>query len=147
METFNSAKYLTFSSQTDAARQAEIAERDKAFNNQKDILLYGLALLGTVTGYFFGRVPAELHAVQAQKSANVAQDMAKEAKDAENKAKRDKTRIVDKTMLSVNQALSLAPFAHNVAREVPGEGQAAENVATARQDLESLRDWLHGFQE
>ena len=146
METFHSAKYLTVIGETDAARQAEIAQRDKAFNNQKDILLYGLALLGTVTGYFFGRVPAELHAVQAQKAANVAEDRANDAKDAENKAKTDKARIVDKTMQTVNQALSLAPFAPNAARGIPGETQAVANVATARQDLEELRNWLRGFQ-
>src|SRR5262249_6697470 len=32
-----------------------------------------LALLGTVTGYYLGRVPAELHAQQAQRAANTAQ--------------------------------------------------------------------------
>jgi hypothetical protein len=30
-----------------------------AFQRQKDILLIAMGLLGTVTGYYFGRVPAE----------------------------------------------------------------------------------------
>lgn len=46
---------------------------DIAYNHMKDVMLYGLALLGTVTGYYFGRVPAELHAQQAQRSADTAQ--------------------------------------------------------------------------
>src|SRR5438270_909714 len=41
----------------------------EAFNRQKDILHYGLALLGTVLGYYLGRVPAELRAQQAQHTA------------------------------------------------------------------------------
>ncbi len=162
MQTFNSAKNLTASSasnagqqtQLDPAQQAEMkdalrAERDqreKAFSSEKDILLYGLALLGTVTGYFFGRVPAELHAVQAQKAANVAQDRADDAKDAESKAKADKTRIMDKTMTTLNQTLATPPFAHPASRDVPDAAQSAARITTARQDLEGLRDWLHEMQ-
>lgn len=50
------------------------ASRKESYERQKDIMLYALALLGTVTGYYLGRVPAELHAQQAEKSANNAQD-------------------------------------------------------------------------
>jgi len=50
------------------------AARKESYERQKDIMLYALALLGTVTGYYLGRVPAELHAQQAQRSANTAQD-------------------------------------------------------------------------
>ena len=45
----------------------------QAYERQKDIMLYALALLGTVTGYYLGRVPAELHAQSAQRAANTAQ--------------------------------------------------------------------------
>lgn len=51
-----------------------ISTRKESYERQKDIMLYALALLGTVTGYYLGRVPAELHAQQAQSSANAAQD-------------------------------------------------------------------------
>jgi hypothetical protein len=44
------------------------------FKNEKDVLLYGLSLLGAIIGYYFGRVPAELHAQQATAQANKAQD-------------------------------------------------------------------------
>ena len=147
METFNSAKYMPISSGTDqAARQEEINERDKAFGYQKDILLYGLALLGTVTGYFFGRVPAELHAVQAQKAANVAQDRADVAKGEENKAKMDRARVVDKTLMMVNQALSLATSSPGVSKDIPADAQPATDLAKTRHDLEELRDWLRRVQ-
>ncbi len=138
METFHSARYVAVNG-TNEAQQAERQLREKAFGSEKDILLYVLALLGTVTGYFFGRVPAELHAVQAQGRAD-------DAKDAESKAKADKTRIMNRTMDTVNQALSVPPFVHAAPRGVPDAAQDAAHLTTARQDLEQLRDWLQGLQ-
>lgn len=44
-----------------------------AYNRQKDILMLVLGLLGTVMGYYFGRVPAELRAQKAEQSATTAQ--------------------------------------------------------------------------
>jgi hypothetical protein len=43
--------------------------QDTVFSRQKDILLLGLTLLGTVTGYYLGRVPAEKHADAARDAA------------------------------------------------------------------------------
>jgi hypothetical protein len=54
------------------------ATRKESYERQKDVMLYALALLGTVTGYYLGRVPAELHAQQAQRSANAAQNQLQE---------------------------------------------------------------------
>jgi hypothetical protein len=45
----------------------------EAYNRQKDIMLYALALLGTVTGYYLGRVPAEINAKRAENAAVTAQ--------------------------------------------------------------------------
>src|SRR5437868_277513 len=45
----------------------------EAYDRQKDIMLYGLSLLGTVMGYYFGRAPAELRAKQAEKVADASQ--------------------------------------------------------------------------
>ncbi len=153
MEVFNSARYQppaqspainagdAAAQQAEAAaRKAEIDARDKSFGQQKDILLYGLALLGTVMGYFFGRVPAELHAVQAQNAAVVAQDRADAAKDAENRAKADKARIVDRTLTTLNRTLAHPTHPLAGARDVPHD--AVPNLAATREDLESLRDWL-----
>jgi|SRR6516225_6235421 hypothetical protein len=39
------------------------------FATQKDILLLALGFLGTVTGYYLGRVPAERHADTARSAA------------------------------------------------------------------------------
>jgi hypothetical protein len=43
-----------------------------AFGRQKDMLLYALSLLGTVTGYYLGRVPAERAADRASEQAQDA---------------------------------------------------------------------------
>lgn len=84
--TFNSAALKDSSNNSTAAAQDEKAQQrqDKlregslklqqdSFNNRKDITLYGLSLLGAIIGYYFGRVPAELHAQAAQRAANNAQ--------------------------------------------------------------------------
>jgi len=42
----------------------QVGPANEAYGRQKDLLLYSLALLGTVTGYYLGRVPAELHALK-----------------------------------------------------------------------------------
>lgn len=59
-----------------------------AFERQKDIMQFGLALLGAVTGYCLGRVPAELRAESAQKAGAQAQAAAQAAQ----------TEIVDARM-------------------------------------------------
>lgn len=43
-----------------------------ALTRSKDILAFALGLFGTVTGYYFGRVPAEKQADAARHSADVA---------------------------------------------------------------------------
>ena len=44
-----------------------------AYARQKDVMLYVLALFGTVMGYYLGRVPAEASARRAERSAESAQ--------------------------------------------------------------------------
>ena len=55
-----------------AAERINKAQVD-AYNRQKDIMLYALALFGTVTGYYLGRVPAEANAKRAEQAADTAQ--------------------------------------------------------------------------
>jgi hypothetical protein len=43
------------------------------YEQHKELLLLALGLLGTVTGYYFGRVPAERHADAARDAAKAAQ--------------------------------------------------------------------------
>jgi hypothetical protein len=45
----------------------------EAYNREKDIMLYVVSLFGTVTGYYLGRVPAEMNARRAEKAASEAQ--------------------------------------------------------------------------
>ena len=59
---------------------AKATLQQETFSNQKDILHLALGLLGTVTGYYFGRVPAEKH-------ANTARDAAAKATESENRTK------------------------------------------------------------
>ena len=65
---------------------AELKAKSEAYGRQKDLLLHVLSLLGTVTGYYLGRVPAEQRAQQAQQSANVAQGQLASANEAVVKA-------------------------------------------------------------
>ena len=86
----------------------EVKAVQDAFSRQKDILLYALSLLGTVLGYYFGRVPAELHAQQAQNQANKAQGEAAEAKTDASQANADKKKQADdfkRTLSVVRQSL------------------------------------------
>jgi hypothetical protein len=44
----------------------------EAYERQKDLLMLAMGLLGTITGYYLGRVPAELRAGRAQNTADKA---------------------------------------------------------------------------
>ena len=61
--------WFTFTSGGIVGNTAQV----EAYNRQKDIMLYALALFGTVTGYYLGRVPAEINAKRAETAANNAQ--------------------------------------------------------------------------
>ena len=46
----------------------------ETYHRKKDVLLLALGFLGTVTGYYFGRVPAERHADAARNAAKAGQE-------------------------------------------------------------------------
>jgi hypothetical protein len=50
------------------------------YQREKDILFLALGFLGTVTGYYFGRVPAERHADAARVVASAAQEREREVR-------------------------------------------------------------------
>jgi hypothetical protein len=52
-----------------------------AYNREKDIMLYVVSLFGTVTGYYLGRVPAEVNARRAEKAASEAQQQLSESQE------------------------------------------------------------------
>ncbi len=60
----------------------------EGFNRQKDIMMLVLGFLTTVTGYYFGRIPAEWRAQKAEQSASNSQEQAA-------KAREDKARAVE----------------------------------------------------
>lgn len=89
--------------------------------NQKYIIGLVLSLAGTVTGYYFGRVPAEKRADTAERAENEAKD---------GKAKADAK--VDDAKKTLDRALSGRPsFKAEVAADASGDA--------ARQELEALR--------
>jgi hypothetical protein len=52
-----------------------------AYNREKDIMLYVVSLFGTVTGYYLGRVPAEVNARRAETAASAAQQQLSESQE------------------------------------------------------------------
>jgi len=66
----------------------QVALKKDAYERQKDLMLYGLSLLGTVTGYYLGRVPAERRADGAERSADKAQKAATAARNEATRARR-----------------------------------------------------------
>jgi hypothetical protein len=93
-------------------------------DNQKYILGIALSLAGTVTGYYFGRVPAEKRADTAERAEN-------EAKDAKAKAEvkvSDARRTVERVLSGP------AAFKTDLTPDPTG--------GTARQELEALRQRL-----
>jgi hypothetical protein len=53
----------------------------EAYNREKDIMLYVVSLFGTVTGYYLGRVPAEVNARRAETAARAAQQQLSESQE------------------------------------------------------------------
>lgn len=90
VDTYRSGRLAFESTNVDIGlRGEEIKAKSDAYDRQKDLLLYALALLGTVTGYYLGRVPAEQRAQQAQQAASAAQTQLSTANDAVIKAAGD----------------------------------------------------------
>lgn len=87
--------YSTFSNLGDMHSHAGAPGIDQeAYGRSKDILSLALGLFGTVTGYYFGRVPAEKQADAARHSADVAQQGQAAAESKTQQLRRDlKSRI------------------------------------------------------
>lgn len=60
-----------------------------AYNRMKDVLLLALGFLGTVTGYYLGRVPAERQADAARNQADAARDAQKKAEHSEQQTRQN----------------------------------------------------------
>jgi hypothetical protein len=64
-----------------------------AFGRQKDVLQFILPILGTVIGYYFGRVPAERRAEVAEQSASGSQKQAESAQQTAARADAERTAV------------------------------------------------------
>lgn len=96
----------------------------------KDILQVLLGVAGVVVGYYFGRVPADARATQAQKQANAATAQTEQIS-AHNLAMSDEIDVVMK---------KLAP-AERAERGV--EAQSKDSAIVA--DLQKIRDELRAI--
>lgn len=97
------------------------AAQKEAYERQKDIMLYAVALLGTVTGYYLGRAPAELHAQQAQGAANTAHQQ------------------LERTQSKLTDAAATAAAAQTQLTVEKNENQQAQKkVQDTRRALESI---------
>jgi hypothetical protein len=124
------------------------------FNREKDVLLFSLSLLGTVMGYYFGRVPAEQHAQVAheqlnstQRQLSVATAQAINAERDADQAEREQRRIKDETRASlvrVQPLLESALSRQNIAvaeGAMPADGgtpPAAADLDRARREIADL---------
>jgi hypothetical protein len=98
---------------------------DTLGDNQKYIIGIVLSLAGTVTGYYFGRVPAEKRADTAERAEN-------EAKDGKAKA--------DAKVADAKQTVERALFGPSASQDSQVLDTTANNSGDAvRQELEALR--------
>lgn len=67
------------------------------FAQKKDVMLYGLTILGTVVGYYFGRVPAERRAEASEETAKQAQGTASDATTAAAQAQQQASQSAQAT--------------------------------------------------
>jgi hypothetical protein len=91
----------------DKERENSLKLQEGVFNHRKDIMLYGLSLLGAIIGYYFGRVPAELHAKAAERSANNAQQQLNTTNDKLNAATANATSATQNAQQVTQQAEQL----------------------------------------
>jgi hypothetical protein len=99
----------------------------------KDVLLLILGLAGVVIGYYFGRVPADARAVQAQEQASAATAQAEKVT-AQARAKADD---LDRVMAGMAPAQADAGAARGAA-PAAADANAVEDLRRIRDDLRVL---------
>lgn len=105
----------------------------------KDILLLVMGLSGVVIGYYFGRIPSDARAAQAQEQVNVVAGQAAQAQQAARAAQAQTERLGARAAVLADQV------EWTVSRMNGGPGsrgsEAGANGSTSS-DLERLRDEL-----
>jgi len=144
--------------ENDSLYQAQLEQQNEARDQRKSILLVAVGILGTVTGYYFGRTPAEKRAERAERNAQrvatesgavhreVGQARERAAEDRQNRehadqrlkeAKRGIKRISDR----------LSPVSQQARATLGGGGTpapAAAELLEAKTELDALADSLPG---
>jgi uncharacterized membrane protein len=99
-------------------------------SDAKDILQVLLGIAGVVIGYYFGRVPAEAHAVQAQEQANEASAKSEQISAQAQVAADQVDQVMDRmTTGSVTT--------RSAGMQTPGT-QAMDDLQKIRDDLRAL---------
>jgi hypothetical protein len=122
---------LTFSAARETFPETDLAKR-QAYERQKDLLMIATGLLGTVTGYYLGRVPAELRAATAQSAADRAQAEVTSATGLLNVAQQDVASQARTTADVKKQAREAA----NAALKALNEQAIVGGARTAIRDLD-----------
>lgn len=100
---------VTFSAAGAVYSGADAAAKKEAYERQKDLLGIAIGLLGTVTGYYLGRVPAELRAQTAQGLLSTATDAAQQANQNADRVKQDARAAADAALQALQGATTSAP--------------------------------------
>lgn len=132
---------LTFSAGREAfADAAADAGKKAAYERQKDLLGIAIGLLGTVTGYYLGRVPAELRAQTAQGLLQDATTATTQANQNAENVKRDARAQADAALAAL-QGQPAARTAEQRSREPVARSETEldrPNVEKARALLEEM---------
>ncbi|MHB1024381.1 MAG: hypothetical protein ACYC24_01595 [Desulfobacteria bacterium] len=113
-----------------AAMTFSYAGQEKTMADAKDVLMLMLGLAGVVVGYYFGRVPADARATQAQEQANSAT------------ARAEKLTIQARTMADqvdqVMEKVGPAPAALRSAGAPPTDITIASDLLRIRDGLRAM---------
>lgn len=132
VDTYRCGKVAFESAKTDKGlHDEEVKAKSDAYGRQKDLLLYGLALLGTVTGYYLGRVPAEQRAQQAQQAANTAQTQLTSANNTAIKAAGDAVEATKEAESAKRQRDAAKTTLTNIQTKVSAVAPAAKVLSSS----------------
>jgi hypothetical protein len=137
---------------SDASYDRLVKAHADAYARQKDIMLYALALFGTVMGYYLGRVPAEANARRAERTADAAQTQLSKTQErlvdasasastatAEAGRMKDEKAKVDTKLHAASQAMretSATISSTRKARSEGAKGRATAGEPVSRSELE-----------
>lgn len=91
-----------------------------SFQDMKDVMLYALPILGTVMGYYFGRVPAERRAEASEQRAGDAQNTAQAATAQAVQTQNQTDQKLQKVKVAVERAKAKAEVTDAAGQSIGG---------------------------